>query len=593
MKILNFTPIENQTKDKPDNSEKNLSAERKQEIVRKQYYKEYVETQDPLKLASAVMHDDNGNIILYNRHHQIHKEIYQFIKNKENKNYNLLIQIFVGGGKTSHICAMLAGELIKNPHKRCLILTATNKLASQRKTIIQQYIENILKIKNIFIPYKNQNANRNFLKTTSTQIRMKGAIHKEDSVECASLESASIGNRADWIILDDVEHAQNKNEIEKIKEIYNRSVRDRKSGESRVIVINTPYYNNGIIKYFEKSPTFKTLKLGLSPTLVNWEQLENIKNEIEKNYHLETVLKTRIIDLLNKKNIFDALDLVKNNITDLHQKIKETVDFKIYKEIIQDNETIETDILPEWDYLVKKKGREILDKFINETNSYMLTHALKPEETIADNFFTKHHNADISLLEYQSYKEFRSEKVHFFSYDIANEGISGLVITEFKIICHTGRTLIKSQRTTKGGAIEIEKNILENPRALHVIENNGQQKNIVQLIQYHIPDHIKPHIIEHTTTKNKNDAIRGIMSMDRAFENKDMVFLAEGHGIQELKECLTDFDNKFDRHHKHDKIMSLWIGYYNIINTAAQYVKIKTMNQSDTNEFYRRDLKHV
>lgn len=365
----------------------------KEFAIRREYFHRYLQTNDQLYLASAVFQGEKKPIIFYNHHHEIHKEIYNFINSQENKDFNLLIEIFVGGGKTSHICNIIAENLYKNDRFRVLVLTGGTELATQRKTVIQSYLETLYKITQKFIPYSDPNHNKNFKKSTSKNLRLHNAPHKEDSLECRSFIASSMGNRADLIVLDDVEQDNNPNSMQAEKEKFNKQIRDRKSGDSRIIVINTPYFTNGLVRMLEKSNTFKTLKLGLSTKLLDKDALEIVKRErIEK---LENItLKNKILKLIEVDDIFKAAETLRENKFEQEaEALESTVDFRIYKEIIEYGEIIEQDILPQWDWLVRAKGKEILDKYINQRSAYMLTHALKPEEASEEGFFEHHKNA--------------------------------------------------------------------------------------------------------------------------------------------------------------------------------------------------------
>lgn len=587
LKIEHILKKKSDTQETPQNQ--NLSVDDRLHILRCQYYKDFLKTRDPLLLASAVMYSDKGGIIFDDEHHIIHKTIHNFIK--EYEKYDILIQVFVGGGKTTHICSMVANYIYENTAARCLIITGHNKLAVQRKTLIQTYYETLLKIENKFIPCKNPNNNRNFMKCTSNLLRVHGAIHKEDTIDACSYESSSMGNRADLIILDDVEQDDNGNELEKLKKRFNQAIRDRKSGEARTIIINTPYHINGFIKSIEKSNRFVTLKMGLSTKLLDEDKLALFEQSLEKID--DTFIREKIKRLIKIKDIFAALNIFNTNqLLNYYDKLKACLDFKIYKQIIMHGEILSEEILPEWDWLIENKGAEILDKYLEQRPSYMLTHALNPEKANISTFFKHHNESLISLEKYQSMIQGK-QYIRFYSYDIANEGSEGLVITEFCLI-QDGKCIVIGQYSDTGGAVAIQKNIEAEHNCIHVIENNSGQKNVIQLIRYNIPDHLKKLILEHNTQKEyKEDAIRGIISIDRAFKNRDLFLLETGQGIEKLINKISFFNNIFNRHNKHDNIMSLWIGYYNINRVKNKFIDLTNSQNNNILRVRSRNLPNV
>lgn len=514
-------------------------------------------------IFEAEKQNKNKGLILYEEHHPIHREIHDFISST---NKDCLIQVFVGGGKTNHILGYVTKFIYEDPTYRALILTASSESAKKRNFEIQKFYETMLKINDKFKPYENTTGNRNFRECKSSSLRCHGSVHKEPSIQCKSYKQDFMGDRTSIIICDDLETEKNYSEMPKIKNSFFTGLEARTTADSRIIVINTPYYIDGLVKELEKSNKFSTLKLGLSTTLIDKEQHLVV---IEKLLETPNIFYQNMAELLKKNEYIEALKIAEQKEdSKVIELIKSCLDFRIYKQVIINGEVIEEDILPQWDYLVYGKGSTIINTYLNYPDSYMLQYALTPELAISQAIFEEHKNCLISLERYYRYLE--KEHIRFFSYDIAGKNSHGTVITEY-ILLLDGTLIVVNQYNVKGGAIRIQDNVNKHTNYFHVIENNAAQEGIISLILQQLPIHLRNIILEHLTNNNKNHAQFGVIAMEQRFKSRSILFLETGTGINELMIKLSTFNNNFVRREKHDNIMSLWIGTYNIINVINLY----------------------
>ena len=558
--------------------------------VRKYYYKKYKETKDLLYLMSAIFEsekqDVNRGIILYEEHHQIHREIHDFISST---NKDCLIQVFVGGGKTNHILGYISKLIYEDPTYRALIITASKTSATKRNFDIQKFYETTLKIHDIFKPYKNSAGNRNFRECKTGSLRSFGSVHKEPTVQCMSIKQDFMGDRTNIIVGDDLETEKNYSEMPKIKNIFFSGLEARTAADARIVVINTPYYIDGLIKELEKSNKFSTLKMGLSTKLIDKERTLEV---IEELLNTSDVFYQYIAELLKKNEYIDALKMAESKANfEVAELIKSCLDFRIYKQVIINGEIVEEDILPQWDYLVYGKGSTIINTYLKYPDSYMLQYALTPELATSQAMFEEHKNCLCALLRFNNAQ--KREHIKFFSYDIAGKNSYGTVITEY-VLFLDGVLITVNQYNVKGGSVSILDNVNNNTNYYHVIENNAAQEGIISLILNQLPDHLKDIIIEHQTTNNKNHAQLGVLAMEQRFKNKTTLFLETGTGINELMIKLSTFDNNFVRRQKHDNVMSLWIGTYNIMNVINKYNnKMKIKNNHSFNGKNTRTITDV
>jgi len=531
----------------------------------------YKTTENIEFLAKGLMEGKDNSIVTLPK---MQLEILNFITH--NQDLNLNIQAPVGHGKTILIGIVQTHNFVQSPSSTCLYLSESDGIAKDRIYKIGEYLKRYYSILGESFKLVNDN---------TTEFRLVENQNPDPSIKAKGILSKFTGSHVDTLIMDDVETIELVPLLDKVIEKYDTVVTKRLNIGGKMIAINTPYAVNGFLSKLEREPSWRTLKISLPTNLIREELLDPTKILV-KDVSTNKILSEKIIALLDRKLIFNAIEMINKSDISLEEKkvmssmCRQIMDFRYTKQVIEFGELIEEEeIIEPWDFKVQEDGQNILTSFLTAPRSYYLTLALNTQKGLDSGIFTAHKEAKISLEEFRELKRTQKSK-KCFSYDISGRSRNGTVITEAEVFENV--IVITAQELSMESTDAIENNINFYPDRIHVIENNGLQGEIIRILKKTMSDQQKKNIIEHHTGKIKNDMIQGVVGMNKAFKMRELLFLNNGEGIDNLMSELTRYTGIKTKKDQFDPIDSIWFIFFN-----SSKIRRKSISKSEsTNNTY-------